>query len=128
MGLDRLVTLPAGTVLAWPPLAQFLGERQLPVRLMMIDGQLSFPDEVPPDSWRELRLGTPAGMLTLRREENGVRTVVWGNAEGPLLQAWTLVTWALATLHGGTIMVGEKQLSADEFARQQDMPMASRTP
>src|SRR3712207_8342677 len=32
----------------------------------------SFPDEVPPEGWRELRVGTPQGMVTLRREGGAV--------------------------------------------------------
>jgi hypothetical protein len=44
----------------------------------MIDGELAFPDEEPPEDWRELRIGTPEGMMvTIRRERDRVVLVVW---------------------------------------------------
>jgi hypothetical protein len=122
MGMDRKVTLPAGAVPAWPTLVEFLAARNFPVKLMMIDGQLSFPDEQPPDSWRELRVQTPSGMVTLRREDDGVRLVTWGNAEGPLLQAWNALTWAIATAFGGIIQEEGTARSAQDFARLADLP------
>jgi hypothetical protein len=103
-------------------LADFLAARQFPVKLMMIDGELSLPDEQPPDSWRELRVGTALGMVTLRREADSVRLVTWGNAEGSLRQAWNTLTWALAELFGGVIDDERGAMSAAEFARGVDMP------
>ena len=122
MGLDRKVTIPAGIVPTWGPLADFFTTRQFPVKIMMIDGELSFPDELPPATWRELRLGTPLGMVTLRREEDGVRVVTWGNAEGPLLLAWNAATLALAEVFGDRIHEGGEARSAQEFARQVELP------
>ena len=51
----------------------------------MINGELAFPDEPPPDDWTELRVGTPAGMITLRRTAAEINLVVWGNAAAELL-------------------------------------------
>src|ERR1700675_1970776 len=118
MGMDRKVTFPAETVPAWGRVAEFCAARQFPVKMMMIDGALSFPDEQPPDNWHELRVGTALGMVTLRRDTDGVRLVTWGNAEGPLRQAWDALTWALAEVFGGLIQDGEATLSAAEFARK----------
>ena len=50
---------------------------------------------------REVRVGTPQGMVTLRREDDGITLVTWGNADGELRQAWNAVAWALARLTGG---------------------------
>jgi hypothetical protein len=127
MGMDRKVTFPAETVPAWGRVAEFFAARQFPVKMMMIDGALSFPDEQPPDNWRELRVGTPLGMVTLRREADGVRLVTWGNAEGPLRQAWDVLTWALAEVFGGLIQDGEGTLSAPEFARKVELPEGMAT-
>jgi hypothetical protein len=122
MGMDRKVTIPPDASPTWGRLADFLAERQFPVKTMMIDGELSLPDERPPDGWRELRVGTPLGMVTLRRVVDGVRLVTWGNAEGPLRQAWNALTWALAEVFGGVILDEAGPLSAVEFARQTDLP------
>ena len=103
MGMDRKVTLPPNTVPAWDRLAAYFAARQFAVRMTMIDGELSFPDETPPETWRELRLGTPNGMVTLRREDDGVRVVIWGNATGPMLEDWNAVTMAVAEAFGGLI-------------------------
>jgi len=66
---------PGGSV-TWRA-ARLPGQRGYSVQLRMIDGELAFPDEVPPETWRELRVGTPQGMLTLRRDEEAL-TVVTG--------------------------------------------------
>ena len=122
MGMDRKVVLPLDTLPSWARLAEFFTALQFPVKMMMIDGELSFPDDQPPDTWRELRVGTPLGMVTLRREDDGVRVVTWGNAEGPLRQAWDAMTWALAEVFGGAIEDHEGTLSAQEFARKAELP------
>jgi hypothetical protein len=122
MGMDRKVTIPSDAPPTWGRLADFLAERQFSVKTMMIDGELSLPDEQPPDAWRELRVGTPLGMVTLRREADGVRLVTWGNAEGPLRQAWNALTWALAEVFGGVIHDDTGPMSAAEFARRTDLP------
>jgi hypothetical protein len=121
MGMDRKVTIPDAFPI-WGRLADFLAARQFPVKTMMVDGELSLPDEQPPDAWRELRVGTPLGMVTLRREVDGVRLVTWGNADGPLRQAWNALTWALAEVFGGVIHDEAGSMSAAEFARQTDLP------
>lgn len=122
MGMDRKVTFPVGTVAAWATMAEFFAARHFPLKMMMIDGALSFPDEQPPDSWRELRVGTPQGMVTLRREDDGVRLVTWGNAEGPLLQAWNALAWGLAQVFGGVIDDDGRGVSATEFAQGAALP------
>jgi hypothetical protein len=126
MGMDRKVTLPPQTVPAWSRLADFFEARQFPVKMMMIDGALSFPDEQPPDTWSELRVGTPLGMVTLRRETDGVRVVTWGNATGSLLAAWNALTWAIAEVFGGVILADQGAMSAPDFARTAQLPEGFR--
>lgn len=86
MGLER--TIPATKPLAWPMLVQRLtaiGESPV---LRMIDGLPAFPDEIPSDDWKELRIGMAGGMVTLRRTTDGYSCVTWGTAD-PRLQAST---------------------------------------
>ncbi len=122
MGMDRKVHFAAERVPGWTPLRDLLAERGLAPQLRMVDGQLAFPDEEPEPAWQELRVGTALGMVTLRREPDGMRVVTWGNADVAMRQAWNALTWAVAQLSRGTIETEAGPLSADEFARQTDLP------
>ena len=103
MGMDQKVTFAPDKAPAWPQLVETLAAKQIKIDLRMIDGELSFPDETPPDSWRELRVGTPGGMVTLRREPDGITLVIWGNADDALRKSWNALAWAIAHLTEGTI-------------------------
>jgi hypothetical protein len=118
MGLEQTVTVPAGAALPWAALAERLAARGVPVQLRMIDGLPAFPDEQPPDDWRELRAGTAAGMVTLRRTPAGVGVVVWGNADPSLQAAANALLWAVADAGGGRVETPAGPRSADEFARE----------
>ena len=126
MGMDQTVTF-AGQVPAWPAVADLLARRGFAAQVRMIDGELAFPDEVPPEGWRELRVGTPQGMVTLRREGGAVVCVTWGNADLALRQAWNALAWAWAEAGGGRVRTGEGELRAEEFARKAEMPEALRS-
>jgi hypothetical protein len=123
MGMDQKVVYPLDRAPTWPQLAAFLAGRGFPLKLMMIDGELAFPDEVPAETWRELRVGTPQGMVTLRREAEGVSLVTWSNADAGLRQAWNALAWAVAALSGGTV----QGAAPADFARTAELP-ASITP
>ena len=86
MGMEQRVLLGERPAL-WPAVAELLKGHNYPAQLRMIDGELAFPDEAPPEGWRELRLSTAAGMVTLRREGGEVILVVWGNADEALRTA-----------------------------------------
>lgn len=85
MGLDRSIAFAAAQAPAWPAIAARMQAGGFMCEMRMIDGALAFPDEAPPEDWRELRLGTPHGMVTLRREPEGMKLVIWGNADAGLL-------------------------------------------
>ena len=68
MGMDQTVSFAGRPMPAWPAVRDLLQQHGFPVQVRMIDGQLAFPDEAPPENWRELRLGTPQGMVTVRRD------------------------------------------------------------
>jgi hypothetical protein len=103
-----------------------LSRRRFPVQLRMIDGELAFPDETPPAAWRELRLSTPQGMVTVRREPDRVVLVTWGNADAPLVEAWNAIAWAFAELGQGPVLTPRGSLTADEFQSSAELPSALR--
>src|SRR5689334_19949965 len=102
MGLEQSVTF-SGAVPAWSTTCALLAGRKYPVQMRMIEGQLAFPDEEPPADWREIRLGTPGGMETVRREPGRLTFVVWGNAESGMLRARNALMWAFAEAGAGRI-------------------------
>src|SRR5687768_4496567 len=122
MGMDQKVLFAPEQTFAWPALAELLAGRDYPLQLRMIDGELCFPDEQPSDAWRELRVSTPDGMVTLRREPDGITLVTWGNADEKLLRAWNALTWALANLTGGTIRTATGSLTLDQFVKTAQLP------
>ena len=127
MGLDQRVGFP-GAVPAWVAVSGLLTRRQFPVQVRMIDGELALPDETPPDSWRELRVGTPQGMVTVRREKHDVVLVTWGNADAALLQAWNALTWAFAEAGGGQVAAAGGPVSAADFRAGADLPASIKEP
>jgi hypothetical protein len=122
MGMDQRVQFTADRAPSWLALRDLLSRRGLAPQLRMIDGQLAFPDEEPPPDWQELRVGTAPGMVTLRREPDGLRLVIWGNADPPMRQAWNALTWAVATISDGMVECAAGLRTADEFARSAELP------
>jgi hypothetical protein len=83
MGMERVVQF-AGPPPTWAAIQKELAAAGLPVTVRMIDGLPAFPDEVPPDDWSEVRISTPSGMMTLRKQSDGIAVAVWGNADDKL--------------------------------------------
>jgi hypothetical protein len=83
----------------------------------MIDGLPAFPDETPEPGWAELRVGFPAGMVTVRRGAGSLTCVVWGNADPGLRAAWDRLCWACAAAGGGSVETPGGAVSAAEYAR-----------
>jgi hypothetical protein len=122
MGMDQKVLFPPNRTPSWAALRDLLAARSLAPQLRMIDGELAFPDEAPSETWQELRIGTAHGMVTMRRETDGIRLVTWGNADDAMRQAWNVLTWAVAMLSEGTVEIAAGAVSAEEFARAADLP------
>jgi hypothetical protein len=131
MGMDQTVTFPGSAVPPWPTVAARLKEAGYEVQMRMIDGELAFPDEQPPEGWREIRLGTPAGMVTLRRvresAHEAVVLVTWGNADAGLRQVWNALTWACAVVGDGCVRTAEGEFDAATFAGRVELPPGLRT-
>jgi hypothetical protein len=117
MGLDCTVRFPTGSVPGWDAIKGQLARLGEPAPLRMIDGLPAFPDESPEDGWRELRVGFPAGMVSLRHGGNTLTCVIWSNADAALLAARDAVAWACAAAGQGTVTTTSGDVSAEDFAR-----------
>ena len=122
MGMERTVIFPSKSVPAWTGVRDLLTAHHFPAQLRMIDGELSFPDELPPENWRDLRISTSQGMVTLRREVDRVLVVTWGNADSTLVQAWNAVTWAIAEAGEGKVLSADGPTSATAFRKTAELP------
>jgi hypothetical protein len=96
MGLE--VVVPRVAAVAIATLLERLAAAGLPSTLAMVDNVLQGPGATPPPAWRDIRLRTPAGMVTLRRIPSGVAVVVFGNADGPLRAAQRTIAETLLGL------------------------------
>src|SRR5438067_2372044 len=103
MGVELNVAFPGRAVPAWPGVAELLARQGWPVQMRMIDGELAFPDEQPPDTWREIRVAAGGAMITARRGEHEVRLVAWGNADEAQRRLWQALAWAFAIAGGGLV-------------------------
>jgi hypothetical protein len=96
MGLERVIATQGVPSLA--KLLERLAAAGVASSLMMVDNALVSPKLPPPSEWRDVRLKTPAGAVTLKRRADGVAVIVFGNADPALLAAQTAVADALASL------------------------------
>jgi hypothetical protein len=116
MGQELTIQFLPGAVPGWDDIRGQLARVGELAPLRMIDGLPAFPDETPEPGWQELRLGTGAGMMTLRRSGDALSCVIWGNADPALLAARDRVAWACAAAGKGTVATPTGSVSADEFA------------
>jgi hypothetical protein len=114
MGMDQTVTFP-GEPPAWPAVAKLLTEKGWPVQMRMIDGELAFPDEQPPQTWREIRVAAAGAMVTIRRQPGQVVLVAWGNADEKGRALWNALAWAWASAGGGAVQTPDGPLDAAAF-------------
>ncbi|WP_157369592.1 hypothetical protein [Zavarzinella formosa] len=80
MGMTKSVTF-AKAPPAWPAVRDRLTALGHPPQMRLIDNMPAFPDEDPPENWRDIRLTFGAGMLTIRNDGSVWHIVVWGNAD-----------------------------------------------
>jgi hypothetical protein len=99
MGMERVVSFP-GREPTWPDTKLRLAGAGRTVEMRMIDNMPAYPDEEPPDDWKELRVSLGAGMMTVRREPGRVRVIVWGNADEALKQDQEALARAFAEAGG----------------------------
>jgi len=97
MGLEVIVPRVSSVGLA--RLLDRLTAAGLPSAVAMVDNVLQGPGASPPETWRDARLRTPAGVVTLRRVPSGVAVVIFGNADDALRAAQRTIAETLLTLH-----------------------------
>jgi hypothetical protein len=124
MGMDQTVTFVGKPIPSWPAVRALLQKHGYPLQMRMIDGELAFPDEEPSEAWSELRLGTPQGMVTLRRQDGQITFVTWGNADAAMRQAWNALAWAYAEIGGGQVLTPRGPLDATSFRQSAELPGA----
>jgi hypothetical protein len=126
MGMDQTVIFAGKALPGWLAVRDLLQQHGFPVKVMMIDGQLAFPDELPSETWRDLRVGTPQGMVTVRREPDRIVFVTWGNADSALQQAWNALAWAWAEAGGGQVQTPQGPVDAPGYRRLANLPEVLR--
>lgn len=94
MGLELVVE--RAVPLSFPSLLERLAALGLAASIVMVDGALAAPGANPPNEWRDVRLRTRAGTVTLARRPGGVAVLVFGNADAALQQAQRAIADALA--------------------------------
>jgi hypothetical protein len=94
MGVELLA--PRAELPALPALADELGVLGFPAMIVMVDGALVAPGKQLPDGWRDVRVRTPAGTISLVRRDAGIAVVVWGNADDALREAQRALAAALS--------------------------------
>ena len=97
MGLE--VVVPRVSSVELPKLLERLAAAGLPCTIAMVDNVLQGPGATPSPAWRDVRLRTPAGVVTMRRVPSGVAVVVFGNADDPLRAAQRTIAETLVALH-----------------------------
>lgn len=117
MGLDRTIRFPTDETPSWEAIRLQLSRLGASPSLRLIDGLPAFPDETPDKDWKELRIGTDGGMVTLGRARGSLTCVIWGNAGATLEAAWLKVCWACASAGDGLIDSPGGAVSPEQFAR-----------
>src|SRR6185503_1076154 len=93
MGLE--VVVPVAEVRLDEVVAR-LAEGGITAMVVMVDGALLAPGKPVPEGWRDARVRTPAGTVTLARRPGAVAVVVFGNADDALRAMQEQVARALA--------------------------------
>jgi hypothetical protein len=125
MGMDRTVRFPGRVVPPWEAIRDCLARLGAIPPIRMIDGLPAFPDEVPGVGWRELRLGTQHGMVSIRAGSEALTCVVWGNASAELCAQWDAICWACAAAGSGEVATPTGGwVSADAFAKSASLQPA----
>ena len=94
MGLEILVSRNDPPPLS--ALLERLAVMGMPAAIVMVDNILQAPGSPAPTAWRDVRLKTPMGTVTLVQRDGGIGVVVFGNASVQLQEAQRRVGAAVA--------------------------------
>ena len=87
MGVAHSIQLPIERRPEWSALMAALAQAGETPAIRMIDGLPAFPDEVPANDWKEVRLMFAGGMVTLRQDGEQLQCVAWGSDDPALQQS-----------------------------------------
>src|SRR5688500_16246904 len=121
MGAERAVVF-GGQVPTWADVSALLTRHGAAVQMRMVDGELAMPDAVPPDGWRELRVGLAGEMITVRRGPDRVALVAWGNPTLDQRRLWNVLAWAFATAGPGRVETDQGPMTAADLAAAEMPP------
>jgi hypothetical protein len=93
VGLE--IVVPRERPLPLGPVLDALGRAGVTAVVAMADNALRPSGAPPPEEWRDVRLRTAAGMVTLRRQTAGIAVLVFGNADAALQAAQRAVADAV---------------------------------
>lgn len=117
MGLNRTVRFPIDETPTWDAIRHQLSRLGVTPSLRLIDDVPAFPEESPTSDWKELRIATEPGMVTIRRGPCSLDCVIWGNGDPALESFWLGVIWACASAGNGLVDNSTGAVPPDEFAR-----------
>ncbi len=83
MGMDLVVAGAGACAIA--ELLDALARAGIAASVIMVDGALHAPGAPVSGSWRDVRLKTAAGTVSLKRRSDGIAVVVFGNADAALV-------------------------------------------
>lgn len=126
MGMEHVIRFSSGGSPDLRRVMTLLAQHDFPVQVRMVDGELTLPDEAPPERWKEVRLGTSSGMVSLVRRGGEIAVVTWGNADEAMQRAWNAVAWAVAKAGDGQILRPEGPQHPDDFRASVSFPEALR--
>ncbi len=126
MGMEYTIRFRGGAVPALRRVLELLAEHNFPTQVRMVDGELTLPDEAPPERWKEVRLGTSSGMVSLVRRGGEIAVVTWGNADEAMQRAWNAVAWAVAKAGTGEIILPGGPKGPDDFRKSVALPNVLR--
>jgi hypothetical protein len=95
MGLEIVVPEEPGQEVVLEDVVGRLANAGITAMVVMLDGQLVAPGAPLAAGWRDARLRTPAGTVTLARRPGQVAVVIFGNADEALRKAQKDVAAAL---------------------------------
>ncbi|QDU61368.1 hypothetical protein Pan216_22240 [Planctomycetes bacterium Pan216] len=121
MGIERRVEFEQGAFPPWSSLCELMAAEGEELQLRMVDNELTFPDETPPETWHEIRVGTSSGMITIRRQDDAVSLLAFGNADQEMQRAWNRLTWGVAKAGDGLIVDETGAVDADAFAERESL-------
>lgn len=105
MGIERRVDFPREMQFSWESFFEILQKSGETPIVRMIDGLPAFPEEMPSETWSDVRISLRGGMITLRRQESPptIRCVAWGTSDASLLASLEVATMAVAQAGNGEV-------------------------